>query len=232
MSNNIFNLIKRDPKTGLVTFLNPYSFLIARNNINIFSKFNIKIDGGLLVTFLNLFGFKSQRESFDMTSLAPIIFSEAVHNKKSIYLIGSEPGIAEEAKLHFLNEFPGLDVIKTRHGFFENKQERTEVIDSIVKQAPDLLIAGMGTPYQEQFLIDLQEAGWNGIGYTCGGFLHQTAKKGNQYYPKWIDKLNLRWVYRIYDEPKLFKRYLFYYPLFVVVFLHDVIKYKLKKKYG
>jgi exopolysaccharide biosynthesis WecB/TagA/CpsF family protein len=101
-------------------------------------------------------------------------------------------------------------------------------LENIKELNPDIVVCGMGTPLQEQFLVDLQDTGWNGIGYTCGGFLHQTA--GDiQYYPKWVDKYNLRWVYRIYDEPVLFKRYFGDYPKFFWYFMIDYIEYKRSK---
>ena len=80
---------------------------------------------------------------------------------------------------------------------------------------------------QEQFLIDLQKSGWQGVGYTCGGFLHQTAK-GIQYYPKWVNRLGLRAFYRMYDEPQLIKRYFIEYPKAIVIILGDLMKAKIK----
>jgi N-acetylglucosaminyldiphosphoundecaprenol N-acetyl-beta-D-mannosaminyltransferase len=85
----------------------------------------------------------------------------------------------------------------------------------------------MGSPNQENFLIELANEGWNGSGYTCGGFFHQTSKKGIQYYPTWCDKYNLRWMYRMYDEPKLIKRYVWHYPIFIFIFIFDMIVYKI-----
>ena len=34
----------------------------------------------------------------------------------------------------------------------------------------------MGTVVQEDFLFKAKQAGYNGIGFTCGGFIHQTSK--------------------------------------------------------
>ena len=84
----------------------------------------------------------------------------------------------------------------------------------------------MGTPLQEQFLLSLQASGWSGKGYTCGGFLHQTASQIN-YYPYWINRLGLRAFYRMYDEPKLVKRYFIDYPKAIVIIFYDLIKYRL-----
>ena len=72
----------------LTTYLNLYSYMLVRKNKKQLGKFNIKIDAGILVLIMQLFGVKLIRESFDMTSLAPVFFNEAIQNDKSIYFIG------------------------------------------------------------------------------------------------------------------------------------------------
>lgn len=178
---------------------------------------------------MRLTGKKCKRVSFDMTSLAPVVFSEAVQNRKNLYVIGGEPGIPEESVRVYQGLYPGLKVSGVRHGFFSSKVERDQELQRIRSCSPDVVIVGMGTPLQEEFIIDLKRVGWKGVAYTCGGFLHQTAYGGRQYYPKWMDRFHLRWLYRMIDEPKLILRYLFYYPVFLVVFLRDVIMYHVKK---
>jgi len=217
-------LIKKNSRK-INTFLNPYSYLLARKNKNLFRNFNIKIDGILLVKILNLFGFKNiKRESFDMTSLAPIVFEDAIKENISIYFIGTKPKVIDEAVKNIKKSYPKLNIVGYRDGYIKD-EERNNVFNNITRLNPDIIICGMGTPLQEQFLVDFQNTGWNGIGYTCGGFLHQVA--GDiQYYPQWIDKYNLRWMYRIYDEPVLFKRYFGEYPKFFLYFFIDYIKYR------
>jgi len=221
----MFNILEKKP-SKLLTFLNPYSYLLARKEKELFEKFNIFIDGMLLVKVLNLFGFKNiERQSFDMTSLAPIVFKKAIKENQTLYFIGTKPVIIDKAIKNILKDFPELNVVGFRDGYIQDN-ERKSLYQNIKTLNPDIVICGMGTPLQEQFLVDLQKTGWDGIGYTCGGFLHQTARN-IQYYPKWIDKYNIRWIYRIYDEPKLFKRYFWEYPKFFGYFVYDF--YKLKK---
>lgn len=218
---------------NLHTFLNPYSYLLARKNKVLFSHFSeIHFDGIALCIFASFFGIKKNRISFDMTSLAPVVMRDACETGKSIYLIGSEPGLALAAAEELRKTFPKLNFIGFRHGYFSSPENRDQVISEINELNPDIVIAGMGTIYQEKFLVDLMLTGWNGTGYTCGGFIHQTAKSGTKYYPVFFDKLNLRWLYRIFDEPKLLKRYVFEYPKFFYFFTADYKKYKshLEKK--
>ncbi|WP_305966790.1 WecB/TagA/CpsF family glycosyltransferase [Marinobacter salsuginis] len=190
------------------TFLNHYSYQLARKNIDAFAAVDhIYCDGILLCLFFRLLGFPVERKSFDMTSVAPEVFADAEARGLSLALIGGKPGVVEAARDQFLKSFPNLHVVFLHSGFFDGKAERDAVIDQVCKLSPSIVICGMGTPLQETFLSDLCAGGWNGAGYTCGGFFHQTAQGGVDYYPAWMDRLNLRWLYRIYDEPKLISRY-------------------------
>ena len=216
---------------GLYTFLNHYSYLLARKNPELFSSFDeIHCDGIVLCLFLRLIGIHKKRKSFDMTSLAPQVFNLAAAKGKSIYFIGGEPGVAEVAVGKFIEAYPQLQVAGIRRGFFASSLEREQDLKEIALKNPDFVIASMGTPHQEQLLVDLKKAGWRGYGYTSGGFFHQTAKAGLRYYPDWADRFNLRWAFRIADEPKLLKRYTLDFVKFLVLFSYDAFLFKIKKQ--
>lgn len=231
-------LLKRKEKTlsrfkrgGLVTFLNPYSYIVLRDNRRVFESIDgVFCDGFLLVFLMRFFtGSRGVRVSFDMTSLAPIVFRNSCEYRESIFFVGSEPGIANDAVKKIKSEYPEILVCGVRHGYFSSSFEREDFIKEIVSKNPDIVVVGMGAPLQEKFLIDLRKSGWKGTGYTCGGFFHQTARGGTQYYPEWMNRFNLRWLYRMIDEPKLVRRYFLDYPKFMVVFLYDVVCYHIDK---
>lgn len=223
----IFNSFN-STESNLTTFLNPYSYLIARKNKDLFKNFNIKIDGILLVKMLNIAGIKVKRESFDMTSIAPIVFRKASNSKQSIFIIGTTQEELERTIFNLKQNFLDINIIGFRNGYFKN-EERNIFLKYLAKVNPDIVICGMGTLMQEYFLVDLKKLGWNGIGYTCGGFLHQSSKT-LEYYPRWIDKYNFRWIYRLYKEPSTRKRFLVYYPKFIFIFLYDLFIYKIRIK--
>lgn len=210
-------------KNKLVTFLNPYSYLIARKKIETFRKIDkIFIDGISLVLLLRIFRVKkTKRASFDMTSFAPKVFNYAIEKNISVYIIGTQKGVIDKAISNIKRKYTKLDIVGFRNGYFFDEKERKEVINGIVKIDPGIVFVGMGTPLQDKFLVCLRNAGWNGTGYTCGGFLHQAAKK-LYYFPNWSNKYNIRWIYRIYDEPKLVYRYFVLYPKFLLLFIYDV----------
>src|SRR5262249_13265709 len=131
--------------------------------------------------------------------------------KMSIALVGGRPGVAARAADQLLRTFPGLQIVATLDGYGDHDAKVRE----LKSLCPGIVIAGMGAGSQEQFLVRLTEAGWSGLGFTCGGYLDQLVQ-GFLYYPRWIDAANLRWAYRLAREPyRLGYRYAVEYPYFV-----------------
>ena len=203
-----------DIKKGLTSFVNPFSMLVLEKNIKIAEGIDHWfMDGISLVNKINkAFGTKWERASFDDTSLAPKVFEFSKKNNLKIAIIGTMEAYISKAVSNIEKKF-SVKVSYSRNGYFTTPEEKDEALNYIINNNIEVVVVGMGTPYQEQFLIELKNRNWNGYGFTCGGYLHQMAKSDN-YYPAFFDKMNIRWVYRIIDEPKLLKRYAFYYPLF------------------
>ncbi len=222
----------KEIRRGTVTFLNPYSYLVARKNPQYLDSIDyIAIDGSLLAKFLTLTLRKVDRLSFDFTSMANQIFSSLENSGGSVYFVGSTNSNIKKFIQKVAHMYPDLSIVGYRDGYFSNQNEMALCIDDIIHNKADVVIAGMGTGLQEQFLSLLKTEGWPGAGYTCGGFIHQIANTSNaQYYPDWINNYGLRWAYRIYDEPKLIKRYLVDYGTFLPVFIWDAIYYKFKSR--
>lgn len=208
-------------KPGIYTFVNPYSYLYLDKEPELYSCFDgIFFDGiaaASIIGFLENRNF--QRVSFDYTSIANDVFKYVQDNKKSIAFIGGTQ-LEVDGFLKFIGQsYPDLKVVLFQNGYFDNGVSRIETLNLIYSLKVDFVICGMGCPAQEQFLISLKEVGWNGIGFTCGGFFKQTASKSGGYYPKYIDKFNLRFIYRMIDEPKLIARYLIDYPKFLILII-------------
>lgn len=192
------------------TFLNPVSYLSALDNKELFVRFDgIFADGSILVAAIKLvYGKDVTRRSFDMTSLAPDLLSYAETHGKSVYIVASRQEQVEKAVGIFKERYPKLTIIGYRNGYFASEKEQDEEARHIVGVNPDFLIVGMGALMQECFLLKVKDAGYRGIGFTCGGFIHQTAKDEIDYYPAWVDRMNLRFLYRMYKEKHTRKRYL------------------------
>lgn len=204
----------------IYSFLNPVSFLDALKHKALFCKLDgIFADGSLLVAAIKLlYGVNVPRRSFDMTSIAPQLFEYAQKEGKSLYIVASKQEQVEKAVEIYKKRYPNINIIGYRNGYFANEEEKVKEAKKIKELNPDFLIVGMGAIMQERFLLIVKELEYQGIGFTCGGFIHQTAELDGEvdYYPSWVDRMNLRFLYRMYKEPHTRKRYLkagFVFPI-------------------
>lgn len=212
-------------KGRIYTFLNPVSYLSALDNKALFGKFDgIFADGSILVSAIKLvYGKTVTRRSFDMTSLAPALLDFAEKQGKTLYIVASRQEQVERAVEIFKERYPKLRICGYRNGYFQSAEEMEQEAERICRLNLDFLIVGMGVLMQERFLLKVKESGYQGIGFTCGGFIHQTAKNEIDYYPAWADKLNLRFVYRMFKEKHTRKRYMQAAFLFPVRFIFERI---------
>lgn len=216
-------------QSGIVSYVNPYSYLKLRNKIDLTDFDLITSDGVVLKKLSSIFLNKSiQRLSPDFSSYFKPLFKQLSISKSEVYFIGTKPKFIEISIQNIQVKYPDLNIIGSRDGYFKDNEELRLHIKEIKKLNPEVVIVGMGSPLQENYLIKLKAAGWRGRGFSCGGFLHQSFQN-TDYYPNWVNKFNVRWLYRIYNEPKLIKRYTFDYSWFLVVFAYDWMKYTISK---
>lgn len=196
-------------KGKLYTFLNPVSYLDALRNKKLFADFNgIFADGGLLVKAIKiLYGTSVERRSFDMTSMAPLLFEYASSHHQNIAIVATKQEPLEKAIQTLRQKYPKLNISYYRNGYFADEKEMEDEARKLAEMNLDFLIVGMGIIIQERFLLKVKQAGFQGIGFTCGGFIHQTAENKADYYPQWINDYGLRFLYRMYKEPHTRKRY-------------------------
>lgn len=211
-------------KGRIYSFLNPVSYLKAKDCLKTFSRMDgLFADGNILAMAIRRkYRVKISRRSFDMTSLAKELFEYTERNGKELYLVGGTESDIEQSVNIIRHNYPKIKIAGAHHGYFDdNPNTGAELQREIIKLNPDYVIVGMGVCRQELFLDSLQSGGFKGIGFTCGGFFSQLAESGIEYYPKFIDRLNLRFIYRFIKEPHTRERYLSSLFLFPLKFLKD-----------
>lgn len=213
--------VSSTPKAGVNIFINPYSFYVLhKREFNWDDVDNIFVDGGLLVLLLRYFkAVDVKRVSFDYSSYAKVFFEEREKIGGSVSFIGSDTHSINKFVKNINNKYPSLLIRSYRNGYFDNIEEKYKCVRNIVDNIkPDFVIVGMGTPAQEEFSLLLKESGYQGTIFTCGGFIHQSVDS-LIYYPSLINKLNLRFLWRIYKEKGLLNRYIKYYPKAIIYIL-------------
>ena len=131
------------------------------------------------------------------------------------YLLGSRPGIARRAAQILEERFPGLRIVGTCDGFFQEQSEAQALLD-IARTHPQVVFVGMGSPLQEKWIAVHRDKIQAPVCWVVGA-LFDFVTGEEQRVPTWMNKLALEWLWRfIFDPLGKWKRTLIGNPLFVL----------------
>lgn len=124
----------------------------------------------------------------------------------SIYLLGAKQEVVEKTKEVLIKRYPKLIVKGIHNGYFK-ESDWPNISKELKKKKPDFVFVGITSPMKEYLIEFLQNDGNNCIFMGVGGSFDVIS--GNiPRAPKWMQKANLEWLFRVMKEPKrLFKRY-------------------------
>ncbi|TMO46496.1 WecB/TagA/CpsF family glycosyltransferase [Pseudoalteromonas ruthenica] len=219
---DIPELIANDKlESGAYIYLNPFNYFYLREQLGTIKDCKYSSDGFYLVSILNAFlptDFKFRRQSFDMTSLAPLVFEHAQKKGLSVFVAGGKPGEPEVFRRKMTAHYPHVQWAGQVDGFKDDE----EIIHAVTNSQADIVLLGLGNIKQERVAVSLHQQ-HQAVYFTCGAFVSQTASaKDLKYYPDWINKYNLRWLYRFFKESHVIKRVVKYYLAFLVLFFKDL----------
>lgn len=142
----------------------------------------------------------------------------------SVYLLGARQEVVEQTSQVLKEKYENLNIKGIHNGYFK-EEDWKEISKELKKIKPDIVFVGITSPMKEYLIEFLQNDGNKCVFMGVGGSFDVIS--GNiPRAPKWMQKMNLEWLFRVIQEPKrLFKRY------FVGnnVFIKNVIKEKHKK---
>ncbi len=141
------------------------------------------------------------------TDLYPLLLDALEGTGYRIYLLGAEPGTAEEMQRRALETHPGLIFCGTHHGFI-TPENNEDIVRQIRQSKADLLLAAMGVPLQEKWINQNLEKTGAKIGMGVGGLFNFYS--GNiPRAPMILRKTGLEWLHRLCMEPRrMWQRYL------------------------
>lgn len=121
-----------------------------------------------------------------------------------IFLLGSSPGVADEAAERLRLKYPGCNIVGCRNGFFPASDDDI-VAQDIALTKPDILFVAMGIPRQEKFLAKTLAITGAKVGMGVGGSLDVFSGRVKRA-PRLIQKLKLEWLWRVLLNPKKFSK--------------------------
>ncbi len=199
---------------GQIVTINPEMIAAAQKNedfANIISSAELVVPDGIGVEIgLKILGHKVRR--IPGIELGKALVEKFAQNNKSVALIGAKPEVVQAAASNLKAEFPGLNIVYSKDGYFDNDEE---VISKIIEASPDLVLVALGSPKQEFFINSLKTHLPNSTMIGLGGSFDVWAGAVERA-PKFYQNLGIEWLYRTVKEPKRFKRIFPTLPLFVL----------------
>jgi len=165
------------------------------------------------------------------SDIFPSFCQVASQKKYKIFLLGSEPGIADQAASILKKLHPGLRVVDTYSppfGFENNPQENKKIFQLITQAESDVLFVGLGSPKGEKWSW-LHKDKINSSVIICVGAAFDFIAGKSKRAPLWMQKVGLEWFHRFLKEPRrLWKRYLVGNSYFIWLVIKEFVSTRIK----
>jgi len=218
--SQIKNAIKKDSKL-LVTYATAHTLnriYYQKEKQRVFRQFDlIHPDGiGAFIALRFIYGRKHINKRITGSDFYSKLINEAKIKRWKIFFWGDRDEILTKIKY----KHNSLLISGFSNGFDFNTNI---LIENINRSNTDILIVGLGSILQEQWIVKLHDDLKVKVILAVGDGIKVIA--GSRYRgPKVIRKMGMEWIIRLFTEPKrLWKRYLIGMPLF----LYRIIKLKI-----
>jgi N-acetylglucosaminyldiphosphoundecaprenol N-acetyl-beta-D-mannosaminyltransferase len=206
-----------DGDAHLVITANPEMVMKARGDqllAEIMERADLVVADGIGVVWAARFLGKPVPERIPGIELAEGLLEQAAARGWSVFFLGGEEGVSDQAAQALLREHSDLKIVGTHHGFFASGEEEEEILATIQHLNPHILLAALGVPRQEKWLAAHLGALKIPLAIGVGGSFNVWAGVDKRA-PLWMRKINVEWLYRLIRQPWRIKR-LLVLPFFVL----------------
>ena len=124
-----------------------------------------------------------------------------------IYLFGAKEEVVQEVKRRFLAQYPTLQIVGVRNGYFTEADE-PQIVADMAASGADMMFVAFSSPKKEywvkRYLNELKIPFVMGVGGSFDVVAGVTDRA-----PKWMQDHGLEWFYRFIQEPlRLWNRYI------------------------
>ena len=197
---NIFNDFNQNKRNFIIN-INPE--IVTKNYKNkelknIFNSQKYQIADGIGIIYASKLQKGNIKTRITGIDLMLALCEESTSNNSSIFLYGSKDGIAKLTKKELEKLYFHINIVGTSSGY-ENEEI---IIQKINKSNANILFVGLGSPKQEQFIINNMDKLKNVKLFVPVGGSFDVISKTLKRAPDWIIKCNLEWLYRLFQEPR------------------------------
>ena len=191
-------------KQMFVVNINPLIVMKHKNDIkkkNLFNKESIQIpDGEGIVLVSKLRGGNIKRRIAGIDLMLSTC-KEAAKKNKTIYLYGAKKTVAKKAKEELENKYLNIKIV----GFMDGYTDQNLVVKDINKTQAEILFVALGSPLQEDFIINNRDKLKKVKVLIPVGGSFDVISGNLKRAPHIFQKLKLEWLYRMIKEPTRFK---------------------------
>ena len=121
------------------------------------------------------------------------------YQEKTFYLVGAQQDVIDNTVAKLNREFPGIRIVNYRNGYIRDGVEKRDLIGDIVMRKPDVVFVAMGSPKQEELMVEMQKAHpavYLGLGGSFDVYVGAVKRA-----PDWWVRHNMEWAYRLLRQP-------------------------------
>lgn len=131
--------------------------------------------------------------------IARKVLEKLNYTDHKLFLFGGKPGVAEEAAANLKKEYPELNIVGTRNGYFSADDE-ADIVDEINASGADIVFVCLGAPKQEKWINSHKDELNVRVAMGIGGSLDVFAGRVERAPDFWC-KIGMEWFYRLVKEP-------------------------------
>ncbi|GIW23332.1 MAG: acetyl-mannosamine transferase [Candidatus Sericytochromatia bacterium] len=228
----ILSLLENTKSFNIINTVNAEFIVIANENERFREILNQNIstiDGQIPYLFLKI---KYRNLEFEKLSGSDLIFDickKASELKLKVFLLGGLEISNKLSQKRLKELFPELIISGYSPPFAPYpfpKQHNEKILKNLREFSPDIMFVAFGAPKQEFWIEDnktlLEKIGIK-LAIAVGGTFELVAGIEKRA-PKFIQKIGLESVWRLYQNPKRFNRFVRNFKFFKYVFQKEVLK--------
>jgi len=150
---------------------------------------------------------KPLRDNVNGTDMFPLLCRRAAERSWSLFFLGAQPGVPDEAARRITPQYPGLRIAGVHHGYFAESDEEA-LLQAINTSGAQVLLVALGVPRQEQWIAAHREKLQLPVVMGVGGLFDYYSGRIPRA-PRVLRKAALEWAWRLAMEPgRMWRRYL------------------------
>lgn len=193
----------------MITTVNPEFLVTAQHDEafkDILNNTDLNVPDGIGLKFGACITGQKIGERITGVDLTWEICKLAAEKGYSVYFLGGAEGVAQKAANRIQILYPDLKIAGTATpGVAVDGSTDSLVIDDINNSNTDILFVALGAPKQEKFINRYRDQLKVKLAMGVGGTFDYIAGIV-PYAPAWIRKIGLEWLYRLFTQPKRWKR--------------------------